>query len=156
MILHDNDFLPHALALIDTAKSSVDISTFKAEITSKPRGRRLTVFFDKLYEKKSQGIRIRFLINYHDDHRIIPKTNLSAINNLKNHKIDVRCQSHNRCNHAKLILVDTEKAILGSHNLSVKSVHNNFEISYLLTDPVNVCHLQAIFDRVFLNAVVPH
>ncbi len=153
MILHDNEFLPHALALIDTAKSSVDISTFKAEITSKPRGKRLSSFFDKLYEKKSQGIRVRFLINYHDDHRIIPKTNLCAINNLKNHKIDVRALSHNRCNHAKVIIVDTEKAILGSHNLSVKSVHNNFEISYLLTNLTDVCFLQAIYDRVFLTAI---
>lgn len=155
MILHDNEFLPHALAMIDAAKTSVDISTFKAEITHKPRGRRLVALFDKLYEKKSQGLRVRFLINYHDDKRIIPKTNLSAINYLKNHRIEVRCQSHNRCNHAKILLVDTDKAIVGSHNLSVKSCHNNFELSYLIQDPVNVCYLQAIFDRVFLNAIVP-
>lgn len=152
MILHDNQFISQALALIDTAKSSVDISTFKAEVTSKPRGKRLLAFFEKLYEKKSQGIRVRFLINAHDDHRITPKTNLSAVNNLKNHKIEVRTLYHNRCCHAKIILVDTDKAIIGSHNLSVKSCHNNFEVSYLVFDPVNICYLQAIFDRVFISA----
>lgn len=155
MILLDNQFLPQALAMIDTAKSSVDISTFKAEITHKPRGRRLVAFFEKLYEKKAQGLRVRFLINFNDDRRVTPKTNPSAINNLKNHRIEVRVLQHNRCNHAKILIVDTDKAIVGSHNLSVKSCHNNFEVSYLLVDPVNVCYLQAIFDRVFLNAKIP-
>lgn len=141
--------------MIDTAKSSVDISTFKAEITSKPRGKRLLAFFEKLYEKKSQGVRVRFLINSNDDRRVTPKSNPCAINNLKNHKIDVRTLYHNRCCHAKILLVDTDKAIVGSHNLSVKSCHNNFEVSYLIVEPVNVCYLQAIFDKVFLNAKTP-
>lgn len=155
MILSDNEFLPQALALIDAAKHSVDISTFKAEITHKPRGRRLVAFFNKLYEKKSQGLRVRFLINYHDDKRVVPKTNLCAINNLKNHRIEIATLSHNRCCHAKIILVDTLKAIVGSHNLSVRSCHNNFEVSYLILDPVNICYLQAIYNRTFLKAIAP-
>jgi len=155
MIIVDNEFLPQALALIESAKKSIDISTFKAEITSKPRGRHLSVLFDKLYEKKSQGLRVRFLINSHDDRRVMPKTNLCAINNLKNHKVEVRALSHNRCCHAKILIVDTDKAIVGSHNLSVKSCHNNFEVSCIIVDPVLVCYLQALYDRVFLNAVVP-
>jgi len=155
MIIVDNEFLPQAMALIDSAKKSVDVSTFKAEITHKPRGKRLIAFFNKLYEKKSQGLRVRFMINFHDDRRVMPKTNLCAINNLKNHKIEVRSLSHNRCNHAKLLIVDTDKAIVGSHNLSVKSCHNNFEVSCIVVDPVLVCYLQAVYDRVFLKAVIP-
>ena len=153
MIILDNEYLTQALALIDTAKCSIDISTFKAEITSKPRGRRLAAYFDKLYDKKSQGVKIRFLINYNDDKRITPKSNLCAINYMKNHKLEVRCQPHNRTNHAKILLVDSEKAIIGSHNLSVASVHRNFEVSYLLLDPVNVAYLQAVYNRVWLTSM---
>ena len=153
MIILDNEYLPQILALIDTAKTSIDISTFKAEITSKPRGRRLAAYFDKLYEKKSQGLRVRFLINYNDDKRITPKSNLCAINYMKNHKIEIKAQPRNRTNHAKLLIVDSVKVILGSHNLSVASVHRNFEVSYLLLDPVNVAYLQAIYDRVWLNSM---
>lgn len=155
MFLFDDQFLPHALAMIDTAKSSVDISTFKAEITSKPRGLRLFEFFHKLRQKKENGVRVRFLINYHDDKRVTPKTNQYAITFLKNHKIDIKSLTHNRCCHAKVIIVDKEKAIVGSHNLSVKSVHNNFEISYLITDPVNICFLQVAYDRIFSAAKTP-
>ncbi len=155
MILHDNNFLPQAFALIDTAKSSVDISTFKAEISSKPPAKHLLAFFKKLYEKKSQGLRVRFLININDARRNTPKTNPCAVNALKNHKIEVRTLHHNRCCHAKIIIVDTDKAIIGSHNLGVKSCHNNFEVSYLIVEPVNICYLQAIFDRVFINAKTP-
>ena len=155
MLLIDNEFLPQAIAFITTAQRRIDIATFKAEITSKPRGRRLHIFFDNLFEKKSQGVQINFLINWNDERRACPLANLSAIRELKNHKINVKILPNNRCCHAKIIIADQDKAIVGSHNLSVKSCHNNFEASYLVLDPVNVARLSAVFERVFLSAKVP-
>ena len=152
MLLFDNEFLPQAIAFITTAQKRIDIATFKAEITSKPRGQRLRLFFDTLFKKKSQGLQIHFLINWNEDKRACPLSNLSAIHELKNHKIPVRILQNNRCCHAKIIIADQDKAIIGSHNLSVKSCHNNFEASYLIQDPVSVARLSVIFERTFINA----
>lgn len=152
MLLIDNEFLPQAIAFITTAQKRIDIATFKAEITSKPRGRRLRIFFDNLFEKKSQGLQINFLINWNDERRAIPLSNISAIHEMKRHKINVRILQNNRCCHAKILIADQDKAILGSHNLSVKSCHNNFEASYLVLDPVSVARLSAVFERTFINA----
>jgi len=155
MILVDEDFLPQAVALVSTAKKRIDISTFKAEITSKPRGRRLRCFFDCLFEKREAGLQINFLLNWNKDHRAVPLCNISTIRELKNHKINVRILPNDRCSHAKIIIADQDKAIIGSHNLSVKSCHNNFEISYLDFNPGSVARLCKAYDHTFLTAIIP-
>ena len=155
MLLIDNEFLPQAIAFITTAQRRIDIATFKAEMTSKPRGRRLRSFFDTLIKKREQGLQVNFLINWNEQRRAVPLANLTTIRELKNHKINVKILPHNRCCHAKIIIADQDKAIIGSHNLSIKSCHNNFEMSYLVLNPVNVARISAVFERVFLQGIVP-
>lgn len=155
MLLIDNDFLPQATALISASHRRIDIATFKAEITSKPRGQRLRHFFDILFEKKSQGLQVNFLINWNTERRAMPPTNIFVIQELKRHKCNVRILRHDRCCHAKIIIVDQDKAILGSHNLSIKSCHNNFEASYLVLDPVSIARISAVYENTLLYSAVP-
>ena len=152
MLLVNQDFLPQVTALISMAQQSIDIATFKAEITSKPRGRSLRLFFDKLFEKRANGVEIRFLINWHNERRVVPLTNLAVIHELKKHKIEVRKLPANRCCHAKILLVDKKRAVIGSHNLSVRSCHNNFEVSFLVFDPISIDRLSSVFDTTFRDS----
>jgi phosphatidylserine/phosphatidylglycerophosphate/cardiolipin synthase-like enzyme len=152
MILLDEEFLPQAYALIISAKERIDIATFKAEITPKPRGLRLKQFFNLLYERKSQGIQVNFLINWNDTRRSVPLANITAIRELKQHGINVKILHGNRCCHAKILLVDRNRAIIGSHNLSVRSCHNNFEVSYLIEDPASTARLSATYDKILQEA----
>jgi len=151
MILFDEEFLPQAIAMIQSAMARIDIATFKAEITSKPRGTRLRDFFRILCEKRDQGLIVNFLINWNDERRVVPAANVYAIRYLKEHKINVRIIRGGRCCHAKILMVDRDRAIIGSHNLSVRSCHNNFEVSYLILDPVNIARLAAIYDRTMID-----
>jgi len=151
LLLIDNEYLPQANALVDGAKKTIDVSMFKAEMNSQPRGRRLLEFFEKLFNKAKSGVRVRFLINWHDDRRSVAKTNFYAMRELKNRNVKVRYLKANRCCHAKLLIVDNEKAILGSHNLSVRSCHNNFEVSYVLPDPESVKSLSSVFEKSFYD-----
>lgn len=151
MLLYDNEFLPQACALIESAKHHIKIATFKAEIPLKPQGLKLKRFFDILAEKKSQGIQIDFLINKNDNKRGNPRSNIPTIQYLKARKINVRTLRDNRCAHAKVILVDQERAIIGSHNLSIKSCFANFETSFLVSDPANIARLAAVFNETWLS-----
>jgi phosphatidylserine/phosphatidylglycerophosphate/cardiolipin synthase-like enzyme len=148
MILHDNEFLPQAITLIDSSKRRIDIATFKAEITSKPRGARLRQFFEALYKRRAAGVDVNFILNWNTQRRAVPRTNQFVIHELNAYKINVRILPQNRCCHAKVIIVDQDKAIVGSHNLSAQSCRANFEISYLITEPVALARLQAIYNQV--------
>jgi phosphatidylserine/phosphatidylglycerophosphate/cardiolipin synthase-like enzyme len=152
MILLDEEFLPQAYALVISAKERIDIATFKAEITPKPRGMRLKQFFNLLYEKQKNGVRVNFLINWNDERRVVPLANITAIQDLKQHGINVKILHGNRCCHAKILLVDRNRAIIGSHNLSVRSCHNNFEVSYIIEDTASISRLSTAYDKILQEA----
>lgn len=152
LLVVDNQYLSQSIAMINEAQKEICISTFKLERNEKPRGRRLQAFFDAIIQKLKSGVKVKVLFNWHDDKRCVPKTNYAASQSLKRYGADVRHLKNNRCCHAKLILVDKLKALLGSHNLSVRSCENNFELSYLIPDPESISHLSAIFESSFNDA----
>ena len=151
-ILVDEKFLPAALALVLSAKKSIYITTFKAELTTKPRGRKLMAFFWTLARKVREGVDVQLIINKPANGKHIPISNDYAINWLQSSGIKVRCLPGERICHSKIIIVDKEIAILGSHNLSVKSCHNNFEISVHICFAHQIHELTSTFERVWENS----
>jgi len=155
MLLIDQDFLPQATSLIKMATSHICISTFKAEISPQPRGRRIFAFFKTLYEKHKSGVKVDFLLNWNSQHRAVPTCNTLTLRELKAQGINIRTLPNNRCCHAKIILVDNAKAIVGSHNLSIASTRKNFETSYLITNKVSIYRLASVFKHNLENSTTP-
>jgi len=147
MILYDEKFIIAAKELLSSAKQRIDISTYKAEYTTTPRGKALNELFEILIRKKSEGVLINFIVNQTDHKRTGPRSNIIAIKKLKEKGINPRILPDNRCCHAKIIIVDQEKAIIGSHNLSIRSTTENFEISTLLSDEISVSFVQAVYNK---------
>ena len=152
LLVVDNQYISVAQALVEQAKKEICISSFKLEINEKPRGRTLKKLFDSVIEKLKTGVKVKILFNWHDDQRSVAKTNLYASSFLKAAGCDVRHLRNNRCCHAKLLIIDREKVLLGSHNLSIRSCENNFELSYLIPDPETVAQVGDVFERSFLDA----
>lgn len=145
-LLRNEHFLPSAILLAQSATSQIYISTFKAELTHKPRGRLLKKLFETLADKANHNCKVYFLMNWHQDKRGVAKTNLYAARWLKDRQVSVKFLRNNRCCHSKLLVIDKRRAIIGSHNLSVKSCHNNFEMSYLINDPGSVKEICVAFE----------
>lgn len=152
VILKDEQFLPAAQNLISSAQQSIYISTFKAEIITRPRGRRLLKLFNTVVEKSRLGLDVRLILNNFTGSKSVPFTNRYAIQELKRQKVNVHCLQPGRICHAKIIIVDGAAAILGSHNLSVKSCRNNFEVSIYFHDEKTVQHLAGMFIEMFDDA----
>lgn len=152
LVILDEQFIGQALLAVKAAKSEICLSSFKIELSDKPRGRHLAEFFSALEQKADEGVKVRILFNWRPNEKSVPKTNKSTALALKSHRIDLRYLNNDRCCHAKVLLVDRARAILGSHNLSVRSITSNFEISYLISNPECVAELQAIFEKTFNDA----
>lgn len=153
-LLINEQFLPAACDLVVSAKRIIYISTFKAELTTKPRGRSLTKFFELVFEKSRLGLDVRVLITKRENYGHVPTSNAYAVRMLKEKKVAVRHLQNDRVVHAKLLIVDDDIAIIGSHNLSVKSCHSNFEVSYMCHDIYAVGQLIGIYQGVWENAKV--
>lgn len=152
LLVKDNNYLQYAMAMIKDAKKEICLSSFKLEISDKPRGRALKEYFEQIIEKMKSGVKVKVLFNWHDDRKSVAMTNYPASIFLKQRGVDIRYLKNNRCCHAKVLIVDREKVLLGSHNLSVRSTQNNFELSYLIPDPETAAEVSAEFDRLFKDA----
>lgn len=152
MLYPDETFLPAAIELASTAKTILRVSTFKAEITSKPRGRKLLEFFEVLFAKAEAGVDVQFLMNWQRAGKYGPYSNRYAIRHLKKRGVDVRYLPNDRCAHAKVIIPDVGPVLAGSHNLSTSSCHKNYEISQLVEDPYHIQQFILLHDHVWLSA----
>ena len=57
--------------------------------------------------------------------------------------------------HAKMILADSERAYVGTANLTDTSIHYNLELGLLVEDRRTVCELDRLFDSLFQRVGVP-
>lgn len=151
-LLIDEQFLPAAQDLISKAQNRIWIATFKVEVVSRPRGRQLYQFLTTLFEKAQAGLDVRFMLNVPDNRNTIPRSNGYAIQTFKQNKIKVRVPRRQRTFHAKIIIVDQEPVILGSHNLSIRSCHNNFEASCMVADKVIGVEVALMYANVWDSA----
>jgi len=152
LLIKDNSYITFAEALIRQAKKIIRIASFKLEVSQKPRGRDLKRLFETLTTKAKSGCKISVLINWNDNKRSVAKTNFSAAQTLKSSGIPVRYLKNNRCCHSKILIIDDTHAIIGSHNWSIRSLENNFEMSLLTTEEEILQSLISIFDHSFQEA----
>ncbi len=148
-LLVDEEFLGVASAFVKNARRSIYITSFKLEIPEKTKGKHLRDFFDALAEKEKGKVDVRIITNKEEKRGHIPATNSCAICFLVENNIETRFLRNYRICHAKIIIVDEKIAIVGSHNLSYKSCHANFETSYLFDDPASVGRIVNTFHHLW-------
>jgi phosphatidylserine/phosphatidylglycerophosphate/cardiolipin synthase-like enzyme len=153
LIILDNNFLAITTPLIAKAKEEILLSSFKLEFTDRPRGKNLHNFFLELFAAKARGVKVNILFNWHADRKSVAKTNFNAGCELKNKNITVKYLPNNRCCHSKLLIIDREFAFIGSHNLSVKSTTENFELTYMITDKAEIKNVVDIYEKIFYDGI---
>lgn len=137
-LLKDNQYGKFVVETLKTARKSIKISTFKAEFPKKGRAHYLENLFKVIFLKAQQGVEVKLLINWHENKRCVPKTNIKVMLEFQKQNIKVKYLHHNRCCHSKIIIIDNKIVFLGSHNLSTKSFTSNFETSLILsTEEIN-------------------
>lgn len=57
--------------------------------------------------------------------------------------------------HAKMVVADSNRAYVGSANLTDTSVHYNLELGVLIQDALLIAQLERLFDHLFNDVAVP-
>lgn len=79
-----------------------------------------------------KGVRIEIFIPRDTDIKLLNRTNRIYVNELSNLKINFYAQ--NKMNHAKVLLIDNEEALIGSQNLDIVSFYINLESGVSITN----------------------
>ncbi len=122
-------------ALIDSAQTSVDVY---AEVLRDPD------LLQALEAAAQRGVTVRVIIS--------PSASFDAERaSLADAGVQVRLL-RSLYVHAKMILVDGQRAYVGSQNISTTSLDQNRELGIILSDPVSLARLSRVFDIDFTAA----
>ena len=120
-----NEAYPPALhALLDKAKKSVRM--VHLYINADSAGDEIV---KRLGNAAQRGVKIHVLLEDTVDN------NLKRVPELKALGMEAKLDAANRTTHAKLVVVDGERALLGSTNISYSSMYRNNEANLLVEDP---------------------
>jgi len=148
-VLIDRRYMQRVPGLIEGAQDCVRVAMFQMMLkgkTAKGSSRELGI---KLAAKALEGKDVRVLINVCPGGSRIAAINRDAAEWLRERKVSVRCLGPSRVCHAKLVVVDEELAVVGSHNWGVSALMRNFEVSVVIRDTGEVSKIVEYFDTLW-------
>lgn len=144
-VVSDNNYLQAAYALLAAAKKEILLSSYKFQISHVPRARRFTRLINALTNAMSRGVRFKMILHYTPNMKGVPRENLPAMEFLKKKGADIRYITMSRIVHAKILIVDSNAMMIGSHNWSISSMTANAELSLLVKDSLSIQQTQNYF-----------
>jgi len=117
------EFPNKVIPLIDSAKHSIDIIVFDWRWYPQNPGSPVQLFNQALVRAVRRGVKVRAIAN-----------NNEIISTLKNVGVEAKKLLTPRLVHVKLMVIDGQKVILGSHNYTESAFQMNYELSVLLDE----------------------
>jgi len=138
-ILMSREFPKVVIPLIKNAKKSIDIIVFDWGWYPDEIGEPIQIFNNSIYNANKHGVKVRALVQKRLIKIILEKLN-----------IDVKVLHSSKLLHIKLMIIDGEIAILGSHNYTKNAFNVNHEVSIITRQEEDIQKLQTYFNNLFL------
>jgi len=141
-----NEYPKTVIELLRTAQRSIDIAAYTWKWYEHQANSAMQRINYAVIEKARHGVKVRARFNHeHKDH-CLTKENTRTAQALRRYKVETRFDGTEVMSHLKLIIIDNEIAILGSHNLSARSVTQNNETSIVIFGRESVKRFVNYFD----------
>ncbi|GAH62201.1 unnamed protein product [marine sediment metagenome] len=112
------------------------------------------IFLAALMKKKQEGVRIKVMADIERRGGISYKENLYTCQDLVEGGIECRELKNSRVCHAKVVIIDRETALIGSHNWTANSFKRNLEVSVKIDEGGEVARLIREFDKIFEESTI--
>jgi len=130
--------------LIDAADTRVSITVYQSSYTpGKPTKPDLII--NALLRAKTRGVDVKALVNF-TGAASNTTSNTALAQCLTENKIPVRAARSGYLVHGKVVIIDSECSVLGSHNLTQRGLWHNYEASVAVHNAPVAESLEAWFD----------
>lgn len=92
-----------------------------------------------------RGVAVEIIVPQFTDYKIVDRVNYYYFDLFT--KLGAKCFLNNEMNHAKALLIDEEKGMVGSHNIDALSFNWNVESGLFFEDPRMVADLERIIEE---------
>ena len=125
-------FFAKAVDLIDEAKETISICIFTARYYRGKSRNPVNSLFDALRRAANRGVNVRILLNQNFHDSSANQHNRFIAQYFKARNFQAAMGGTSTRIHAKLILIDGDITLIGSHNYSTRAHRTNFETSVII------------------------
>jgi phosphatidylserine/phosphatidylglycerophosphate/cardiolipin synthase-like enzyme len=133
-------FAEKVIPLINEAKKSIDIIVFDWRWYANDAGASVQLFNQSIVRAVRRGVSVRAIVNNSDI--------LTTLNTLG---CSARKLVTKNLVHAKMMILDEEKIVIGSHNYTQHAFTMNYELSVILSKPDNISDFFNFFNQLWLS-----
>lgn len=151
-LLTDEQYYYRVLDEIRKTEKEIFVTIFHAKIFSARKDCPVKHIFDSLIQRKTAGIYVSVIFAQHNISFQILHNNKEAMEYLSKNNIQTHFFEQYRLLHTKSILIDRKTAIIGSHNLTKKSLFMSAETSILTTQETVVQKLREYFLHIQIHS----
>lgn len=140
-------YLRRVREAIRAAQRSIRIMMFFANYTDHPRNP-ANVLLRELVEASGRGVEVKIILETSHE-KIVTKGNRASADWLLERGIEAAFFPIFPVMHTKLVLIDDEISIVGSHNWTTAAVYYNIESSILVRCPRTAARFKNYFDQAY-------
>ena len=147
-------FFPKAVDQINRATQSISICMFTARYYRGQSRNPVNDLFDALRRAAQRGVSVRLLLNQNFRDNSSAQGNQFIVRYFKSRNFQAAMGGKSTRLHSKLLLVDDDTTVIGSHNYSTRAFRTNFETSVIIkSEDINSFFL-AEFERLWKNRIL--
>lgn len=152
-VLLGDEFLPAVVKEVREVKESVWVAMFEWSWYPGQRTGTVQDLNRELCIRAKNGTDVRVLLHNESMGRALHRINRATAGHLKQSKAQVRWGNTGAPLHAKVWIFDKARVILGSHNISVRAVRTNHEVSILIDFPDEVKRVVEWFEGLWAKGM---
>lgn len=150
--LPGNVYLPILRRVVGGARYGVDVIQYMWSFYPHDKNLPLQQFNQHVMGQIRKGIKYRILLNIESVAHKITRINQQSKKNFESIGAKVKFGPTSQITHAKIFIVDDQFVILGSHNLSKRSVSRNDETSILINNRTIAMEYKRYFELLWARS----
>jgi len=132
------EFPQKVIPLIEQAKRTIDIVVFDWRWYPQDPGASVQLFNQAIVRSVRRGVKVRVIAN-----------NDQIINVLKSQGVEAKKLVTAKLVHPKIMILDNEIAVTGSHNYTQSAFQMNYEVSMILRGREEIQRLIEFFNNIY-------
>ena len=125
-------YLSLVLPLIESAHISIDIACYSWTFKDWERNNSITILTKAIMKAQKRGVKVRVVLNSESRSHYLTISNKRTLKKIGSVGIETKMGRSSPITHCKMILVDNIYTVIGSHNLTGRSVTSNDETSTII------------------------
>jgi cardiolipin synthase len=147
-LVTDAQYFQVAKKMIQEAKKSIQVMMFEMAYYDKFPDTPSNLLIKELIDAKKRGVKVEVILEVREGEDRTTQRNRYTGKILSKGGVDVIYDSPSKTTHAKLMVVDGQRSLLGSTNWTYSALTNNNEASVLVRSKEVARALQDYFNRV--------